>query len=199
VKKIVSGNGKDLYHTAYLKINKTKYRLKRVSGKYFSKLLYEYEIIKELPELHITPPLAIAYSIDEKAKQCFILFKYPPGYIVLKNLLEYNMHPSIIADFDVRKKDVMKRIVRVFQKMYYTDYYYPHWNSDNVLVKNKSDEIALVDLEDFRHLNQCPWYYRIELCSWFIRRRQWKTLLKTLAPGESMRKFMKDLKKKKQS
>lgn len=193
VKEKSSCGGKNFYSTVYLKINKSKYRLKRASGKYFQKLLDEQKVIKHLPDLYITPPIVIAYSIDDKNKQCFILFKYPPGFIVLKNLLEYNLHPTIIADFEVRKKDVMKKISKAMHKMHYSNYYYPYWYADHIMVKNQSDEIAIIDLEDFVHVKQCPWYYRLEICSWFVRQRQWRTLRRSLASGVFTKKYMKSL------
>lgn len=193
IKNFSYDNGKNLYSTLYMKINKSKYRLKRASGRFFEKLLEEQRVIKHLPELHIHPPLVIAQSIDEKNKQCFILFKYPPGFIVLKNLLEYNLHPTIIADFEVRKKGVMKKISKALHKMHYSDYYYPYWYSDHIMVKNQSDDIALVDLEDFRHIKKCPWYYRLEICSWLIRKKEWRTLRKSLASGIFTQEYMKSL------
>lgn len=191
VKKL--GSGKNFYSTLYMKINKSKYRFKRASGKYFDKLMYEQKVLKHLPDLHLTPPEIIASSVDEKNKKCFLLFKYPPGFIVLKNLLEYNLHPTIIADFEVRKKGVMKKISKALHKMHYSDYYYPYLYSDHIMVKNQGDEIAIVDLEDFRPLKRCPWYYRLELCSWLIRKKEWRTLRKSLASGIFTQQYMKSL------
>lgn len=187
------GYGENTYSTIYMKINKSKYRLKRASGRYFDKLLYEKQVLKHLPELHLTPPQIISESIDEKTKQCFILFKYPPGFIVIKNLLEYNLHPTIIADFEVRKKGVMKKISKALHKMHYSDFYYPHLYSDHILVKNQGDEIAIVDLEDFLPLKRCPWYYHLEPCAWLVRKKEWRTLRKSLASGIFTHKYMKSL------
>ena len=191
--KAVSSLGGSFYSTVYMKINKSKYRLKRACGKYFSKLVYERKVIKNLPDLYLTPPLIIAYAINEQTEECFLLFKYPPGFIVLKNLLEYNLHPTIIADFEVRKKDVMKKLSKAIHKMEYSDYYYPYWYSDHILVKNQSDEIALIDLEDFLPLKKCPWYYRLEAFSWYIRKKQWRTLRKSLASDVFTQKYMRSL------
>ena len=197
IKKLSSHAEKNLYSTVYIKINKSKYRFKRASGKYFEKLMHEHKIIKVLPYLHITPPSITAYSVDKENKQCFFLFKYPPGFTIIKNLLEYKLHPSIIADFEVRKQAVMRNISRSIHKMYYSNYYYPHWYSDHIMVKNQSDEIAIIDLEDFRHLEDCPWYYRLEFCSWLIRQKQWHTLHKSFPSGVFTKKYMKTLIKKK--
>ena len=193
IKKKSSYGGKNLYSIVYMKINKSKYRLKRASGKYFTKLMNERRMMKAFPELHITPPLVTAYSVDEKNRQCFFLFKYPPGFIVMKNLLEYKLHPTVIADFDVRKKAVMKKISKIIHKMHYCDYFYPYWYSDHLMVKNQSDEIAIIDLEDFLHLKDLPWYYRLELCSYLVRQKQWRTLRKNFASGIFTKKYMKSL------
>ena len=66
IKEISSSGGKNFYSTVYMKINKSKYRLKRASGKYFQKLKHEMEIISVLPDLHITPPIIIAFSMNDK-------------------------------------------------------------------------------------------------------------------------------------
>lgn len=193
IKEISSYGGANLYSTVYMKINKSKYRLKRASGRYFSKLMNERRMIEDLPELHITPPWVTASSVDEKNRQCFFLFKYPPGFLVMKNLLEYKLHPTVIADFEVRKKAVMRKISKIIHKMHYCDYFYPYWYSDHLMVKNQSDEIAIIDLEDFLYLKDCPWYYRLELCSYFVRQKQWRTLRKSFASGVFTKKYMKSL------
>jgi hypothetical protein len=193
VKELSSSSGRNFYSTVYMKINKSKYRLKRASGKYFKKLQNEHDMIAVLPELHITPPLVAAYSVNKKKSEYLLLLKYPPGFMLLKNLIEYNLHPTIIADFEVRKKDVIKKISIAMHKMHYSNYYYPHWYSDHIMVKSKSNEIALIDLEDFCHLNQCPWYYHLELCSWLVRHKQWSTLQKSLASAIFTKKYMKEI------
>lgn len=187
------GGDKHSYNTIYMKIKKSKYRLKRATGKYFDKLLYEKEVINKLPDLHLTPPDVMAFAVDEKNRECLILFKYPPGFIVIKNLLEYKLHPSIIADFEVRKKAVMKKISKALHKMHYCNFYYPHLYSEHILVKNRGDDVAIVDLEDFLPVEKCPWYYRLEPCSWVIRKKQWLTLRKSLASGVFTQKYMKSL------
>ncbi len=193
LRDICSLGGKNRYSTVYIKLNKSKYRLKRASGRYFAKLMDEFKMLKCLPELHITPPHVAAKAVDEKARQCMILFKYPPGFIVLKNLLDYNMPPPVLADFDVRRRSTMENIAKAVRKMRYSDYFFPNWIAENIAVKNKSDEFALIDLENFRHLKNCPAFYRIMPVSWLIRKIEWRTLRKSLASGVFTRKYMRKL------
>ncbi|MBN1863609.1 MAG: hypothetical protein JW808_01775 [Victivallales bacterium] len=193
VRDICSLGARHRYSTMYIKLNKSKYRLKRASGKYFGKLMDELRVLKHLPDLHITPLIVAAQAVDEEAHQCMVLFKYPPGFIILKNLLEYNMPPPILADFDVRRRGIMENIARSVRKMRYCDYFFPHWISENIAVKNKSKEFALVDLEDFRHIRNCPVYYRLTPVSWIVRKIEWRILRKSLASGVFTRKYMKRL------
>ena len=191
LRDICSFGGRHRYSTLYIKLNKSRYRLKRAGGRYFDKLMGELKVLKHLPDLHITPPQVAAKAVDEKARQCIVLFKYPPGYIVLKNLLEYNLPPPIIADFEIRRKKVMENIARALKKMQYCDFYYPYWTADNIAVKNKSDSFSVVDVEDFRHIKYCPIYYRLPLISWLIRKAEWRTLRKNLASGIYTSRYMR--------
>jgi hypothetical protein len=103
------------------------------------------------------------------------------------------LEPSVLADFEVRKRQVMRKISKALHKMHYSEFYYPYLFAENILVKHKSDEISIIDLEDFRPLSKCPWSYRIELVSWFIKKKEWNTLRKSLASNMYTRQYMKSL------
>ena len=141
----------------------------------------------------MTPPEIAGYYSDDKNKEAVIIFKYPPGFHLLRDLIELNLEPNILADFEVRKKSVMKKLSKALHKMHYSEFYYPYLFAENILVKRKSDEIAIIDLEDFLPLKKSPWYYRIEIISWFIKRREWYTLRRSLASNMYTKKYMKSL------
>jgi hypothetical protein len=192
-KEITSGGGKNLYCKKFIRIKKSRFLLKVAKGKFYSKLIYESVVLKYLPALYITPPEIEAYYANESERICIILFKYPPGFHLLKDVIEMRLTPPILADFEVRKRNVMKKISKALHKMHYSEFYYPYLFAENILVKHKSDEISIIDLEDFRPLNKCPWSYRIEIVSWFIKKKEWSTLRKSLASNMYTKKYMKSL------
>jgi len=193
-KHLRSGFGKrNNYRIWFIRIKNTRFLLKTASGKYYNKLLDEFLVLKYLPALYITPPEVGAYYVHDSDRVCFILFKYPPGFHVLRDLIELKLPPHVLADFEVRKRKVMKKISKALHKMHYSEFYYPYLFSENILVKHKSDEICIIDLEDFKPLKKCPWYYRLEIVSWFIKREEWNTLRTSLASNMYTKKYMKSL------
>jgi hypothetical protein len=181
------------YISYFMKIDKSRFRIKIASGKYYESLIYEAEVLKYLPALYLTPPEISAYYADDVKKEAVIVFKYPPGFHLLKDLIELDLKPTILADFEVRKKSVMKKISKALHKMHYSEFYYPYLYAENILVKHKSDEIAIVDLDGFLPLKRCPWYYRLEVVSWFLKKKEWCTLRKSLASNMYTKKYMKSL------
>ena len=187
------GTSENSYCSYFIAIEKARFRLKTASGKFYEQLIYEAEVIKYFPALYLTPPEVVGYYSDDINKEAVIIFKYPPGFHLLKDLIELNLDPHILADFEVRKKSVMKKLSKALHKMHYSEFYYPYLFSENILVKHKSDEIAIIDLEDFLPLKKSPWYYRIEIISWFIKKREWCTLRRSLASNMYTKKYMKSL------
>ena len=187
------GIKQNFYYSYFIAIDKARFRLKTASGKFYEKLIYEAEVLKYFPALYLTPPEIVGYYADDINKQAVIIFKYPPGFHLLQDLIELNLKPNVLADYEVRKKSVMKKLSKALHKMHYSEFYYPYLFAENILVKHKSDEISIIDLEDFLPLKKNPWYYRIEIISWFIKKREWCTLRRSLASNMYTKQYMKSL------
>jgi len=187
------GGSRILRQTTRIRLNNSDYFLKRSCRKAYPNIVNEFEAMQLIKEFGLTPPRLLAYAFNEEEKQGLLLFKNLAGFDSLKELLEYEAPPEVVADFQVRKKEFLKQLTRIVRRIHDADYYYPDWFGKHIYVRRASDEIALIDLERFRHLKKCPWYYCLPITRMLARRREWNTLKKTLGSSLYTPAYLKSL------
>jgi hypothetical protein len=169
-----------LRQTVRIRLNRCEYFLKRAGGSAFPCIVNEHRAVNQVAEFGLVPPRLVAWGFDETEWRGMLLFKRLPGYDSLQDLLEFKAPHDVVADFQTRKKDVLKQVTRIIRRVQHAGYFYPDWHGKHLFVRRNGDDIVLIDLERFRHLRDCPWYYRLFFVRHFVRRREWATLRRAL-------------------
>jgi hypothetical protein len=169
-----------LRQTVRIRLNRCEYFLKRAGGPAYPCIVNEHRAVGKVADFGLTPPRLVAWGFDETEWRGMLLFKRLPGYYSLQDLLEFKAPPEVVADFQTHKKDVLKRVTRVIRRVQDAGYFYLDWHSKHIFVRRGGDDIVLIDLERFRPLRDCPWYYRLFFVRYFVRRREWATLRRAL-------------------
>lgn len=173
-------DGTVLRQTVRLLIRRSEYFLKRATGGGYPCLVNEYLAVTRVAEFGLTPPRLVAWSFDAVGQRGLLLFKRLPGYDSLRDLMEFHAPPEVVAEFQTRKKDFLKRLTRIVRRVHHAGYFYPDWHDKHIFVRRGGKEIMVIDLERLRHRRECPWYYRLPLVGMVIRRREWRTLRRGL-------------------
>ncbi len=176
-----------------LKIRGVKYFLKRSSGRAFINLVNEREGMKAVEKFGLRSSKLLYRGFDPVKKRSVLLTGNLGGFYPLSDLLKYKVSPEIAADFEVNKIEFLQRLTRAIKKMHKKKYFYPDWFAKHIYVRPKPMEIALIDLERFRHISNCPWIYHCPLHRIYVIRKEWKTLKKSLGSTLYTRKFLNDL------
>ena len=154
--------------------------LKRTSGKAFINISNEYDAIQILPKFNLVPPEIAAYKLDQESSSGFILLKDLKGYYSIKELLTGKASESAIKDFNERIEDILKSVADKIESVHSANYAFPDWFGKHLYIKEKSDDIVLIDLERFRPLSKSPWYFGFPIVSIFIKRKFWRKLRNSL-------------------
>ena len=175
-------------------IGNNVYFLKQAFRQSFINIVNEFAAINILREFDLTPPDIAAYSLDDKQQKGFILLKDLKGFYSLKDLINNIAPQDEIDDFLNRKEEILKAVAERIRKVHQERYAYPDWFAKHLYIKKGSDEIALIDLERFRPLDKCPWYFGFPITSLFVKRKAWRKLRRSLKshvlPGRLLRKIL---------
>ncbi len=176
-----------------VRINKIKYYLKRASGESYKCIEREFEALKVLPDFGLCTAKLLSYGFDRQTKRAFLIFKSLSGYHSLEELVNLEAPPEVIAGFQVHKKEILKTIAAAIHRIHHANYFYPDWVAKHIFIRKGSSEVVLIDLERFRHISSCPWYYRYRIVRNYIRLNEWKKLRKALGSKIYTKKFLNKL------
>ncbi len=186
-------NGEINLQTTIVKINDIKYLIKRAAGESYKCAVNEFEALKILPDLGLNTAKLMAYGFDEVKHRAFLVFRNLAGYHSFEDLINNNAPPDAIAEFKVRKRDILKKLVAAVHRIHESDYFYPDWDAKHLFLRKGSDEIALIDLEKFMHLNVSPKYYRYPIVQYYLRLREWEKIRDALGSKIYTKKFLNKL------
>lgn len=186
-------NGEIKRQTTIIRINGIRYFIKRASGRSYRCIVNEFEAIKLLPGFGLNTAKLLAYGFDEQNQRAFLIIKSLTGYNSFEDLIKNNASPDAIAEFKARKRDILKNLVGAVRKIHESDYFYPDWRAKNIFLRKGSNEIVLIHLERFLHLDDCPMYYRYPIVKYYVRLREWEKLRQALGSKIYTRKFLNKL------
>lgn len=168
--------GEVLRKMTRITIKHQTFYLKRAFGASLPNIENEYEALKLLPQFGLIPCEVAACCFDDKEKCGFLLLKNLDGFYPIKEILTKHAPEDIQEDFTNRKDEIFKKIAKTIREVHKKGYVYPDWFAKHIYLKKDSYEIALIDLERFRHISQCPWYFSFPVTSGFVRRKVFKKL-----------------------
>ena len=175
-------------------IGNNVYFLKQACRQSFINIVNEFAAINVLQDFDLIPPEVAAYSLDNEQQKGFILLKDLTDFYSIKDLITDIAPHDEIDDFLSRKEDVLKAVAERIRKVHRKGYSYPDWFAKHLYIKKGSDEIVLIDLERFRPLDKCPWYFGFPVTSLFVKRKAWRKLRKSLKshalPDRLLRKIL---------
>lgn len=186
-------NGEIKRQTTIIRINGIRYFVKRASGKSYQCVVNEFEALKILPGFGLDAAKLLAYGFDEEKQRAFLVFKNLTGYYSFEDLIKNSAPPEAIAEFKARKRDILKKLVAAVKKIHASDYFYPDWLAKHLFLRKGTDEIVLIDLERFVHLDKCPKYYRYPMMKYLVRLREWKKLKNALGSELYTKNFLNKL------
>jgi len=163
-----------------IQIGEQVYYLKKACKEAFINIVNEFDAIDILPEFDLIPPQVSAYSIDEEDQEGFIILKELKGYYSIKEIIEGNASKQAIEDFISRKEEILKKIADIIRGVHKKGYAYPDWFAKHIYIQEGSEGIVLIDLERFRPLKNCPWYFGFPITSTFVKKKFWRKLRRSL-------------------
>ena len=154
--------------------------LKRSIGDSYSNIVSEYNALGVLPRFGLRPSELAAYAFNEKERKALILLKELKGFNSINDMFNGNAPDEAVEDFDKRKECVLARVAEIIKDVHSAGYVYPDWFAKHIFITPGGDEIALIDLERFRPLSECPWYFGFPITSFFVKRKIIRKLKRSL-------------------
>jgi len=179
-----------LRQTVRIRLNRSEYFLKRAGGPAYPCAVAERNAVDRVAEFGLTPPRLVAWCLDAKERRGLLLFKRLAGYDSLQDLHEFKAPHDVVAEFQTRKKDILREITRILRRIQDAGYTYPDWHAKHIFVRRGGEGIVLIDLERFRPLRECPWHRRLPLVRMLARRREWATLRRALGSPLFSRRYL---------
>jgi hypothetical protein len=174
-------NGEIKRQVTVILINGISYFVKRAAGKSYRCIVNEFEALKILPGFGLKTAELMAYGFDEHHQRAFLVFKNLSGYYSFEDLKKNNAPAEAVAEFNASKDGILKKLVCAVNRIHASDYFYPDWHAKHLFLRPGAEDIVLIDLERFLHLDKCPRYYRYPIVKYYVRRREWGKLRNALA------------------
>lgn len=154
--------------TAMVRVQDDTFFLKRFSGKSYENAMGEYDAISLVPRFGVKTADVAAYYLNPDERKGFILMRD------LKRFwsLEQFVRRKGCSDDEVERlresgRVLLDKLMRAFHHMQEAGYSYPDWRDKHIMFDVLDMEIALIDLERFKHCSTYPWFDR-----WGIGKRR---------------------------
>jgi hypothetical protein len=174
------GGGDVDRRVARLNLSGEVFYLKRSSGAAYQNIKNEFEALKVLPRFGLIPSTLAAHAFDDERETGFIILRDLKEFNSINDILLGKASPEAAADFVDRKEFLLAKVAEIIKEVHAAGYVYPDWFGKHIFVKRGSDDIALIDLERFRPLSACPWYFGFPVTSWFVRKKIARKLRRSL-------------------
>jgi hypothetical protein len=163
-----------------VRLNDAVFFIKQGSANAYVNITNEFDAIRVLPRFGLRPAELAGYAFDETNKSGFIILKDLDGFNSINDMFNGNAPPEAVADFNARKEPLLARIAEIIKKVHAAGYVYSDWFGKHIFIKPGCDDIALIDLERFRPLSKCPWYFGVPIASIFVKRKILRKLTHSL-------------------
>ncbi len=144
--------------------------LKRGYGESVGMLRNEAEAVGILPQFGLIPPKIAAKSLDS-AGEGLILIEDLKGFHSIKEILKNHAPQALQEQFLENKDDFFRIISDCIKSTFKAGYIYPDWLAKHLFLREDSRQVALIDLERFRHACKSPWYFSFPVTSVFVRKK----------------------------
>ena len=163
--------GRDAARETYrLDVGDRVFYIKRGYGDYLDSLRAEVKALEIIPRFGLKPAKLAAACLDD-GSGCFILLEDLAGFHSIKETLKGSVPRQLRAKFFAEMEVYFERISKAIQSSRNENYIYPDWLAKHLYITESSDEIALIDLERFRHASESPWYFSFPVTSFFTWRK----------------------------
>jgi hypothetical protein len=161
-------------------LNDTMFFIKQGSNNAYINITNEFDAVEFLPRFGLHPAELAGYAFDETNKSGFIILKNLDGFNSINDMLNGNAPPEAVDDFNARKETILAKIASIIKKVHAAGYVYSDWFGKHIFIKPGCDDIALIDLERFRPLSKCPWYFSVPIASMLVKRKILRKLTHSL-------------------
>lgn len=157
-----------------------RFFLKKAEGSAFEGIQNEFDAINILPDFALLSAPIAGYMLDPEIKKGFLLLKNLDGFYSIQELITGRAPQDAIEDFIARKEELLSSVISKMEKIHKAKYSYPDLFAKHVYIKKGSDDIAFIDLDRFRPLDKCPWYFDFPVSAFFVRAKCWKKFKRSL-------------------
>ncbi|MEM4248061.1 MAG: hypothetical protein QXH80_02240 [Candidatus Nanoarchaeia archaeon] len=193
LKSKISKAGHIIKQVTCIKALPSKYYLKKACGP-FSELLHnEFKRLPLMPSLGIQTPRLVAHFIDSSAKKILIIYKNLVGYNSLEALFNNTASPDALLDFSMKKREIIRELLEIRRRLISSGLIFNAWDPAHVFIRQKSLEIALIDLEHLISFSEMPFIMKNPIALSFLRFREWRSFKKSLGSKVYTDKFLKDI------
>ena len=178
-----------------IEIGGRRFFLKKAEGSSFEGIKNEFDAINLLPKFDLLSAPIAAYMLDPTEKKGFLLLKNLDGFYSIQELVTGRAPQDAVDDFIERKEELLSMVIAKMNKVHSAKYSYPDLFAKHVYIKKGSDDIVFIDLDRFRPLNKCPWYFGFPISSLFVRAKCWRKFKRSLRseslPDELLNRLLK--------
>lgn len=179
--------------TTCIRAKGARYYIKKASGHFYYSLVNEFNAINTMSSIGVLTPILAAYFLDENSKSALLVYKNLAGFNSLRKLFEGTVSPDAIADFQMRKKQIIRELAETRDKIIKAGYFYHEWSADHIFVKYKGPGIVLTDFEKIEALASMPLTRKNPISLLFIKMQEWKNFKSALMSKVYTDAFLKGI------
>lgn len=157
-----------------------RFFLKKAQGSAFQGIKNEFDAINILSEFNLLSAPIAAYMLDPEKRKGFLLLNNLDGFYSIQELITGRAPKDAVDDFISRKEELLSVVIRKMEKVHAAKYSYPDLFAKHVYIKKGSDDVVFIDLDRFRPLSKCPWYFGFPVSSFFVRAKCWRKFKRSL-------------------
>lgn len=193
LKSKIGRTGQIIKQVTCIKALPSKYYLKKACGP-FSELLHnEFKRLSLMHSLGIQTPRLVAHLIDSSAKKILLIYKNLAGYNSLESLFSNSANPEALVDFNMKKREIIRELLKARRKIISSGHFFKAWDPAHVFIRQKSLEIALIDLEHLVSFSEMPFIMKNPIALSFLRFCEWRRFKKSLGAKIYTDKFLKEI------
>ncbi len=185
--------GKSHRRTSCIRAKGARYYIKRACGDFCAPIKKEFDILAPLASLGVCTPVLAAHHFDSASKKMLLLYKNLTGYHSLKKLYDGNASPDAMADFQVRKRSIVREVLEMRDKINSAGLIYRAWDRSHVFVKYKSSGVAILDLEHLDKISDLSFMLSNPVSFAFIRWLEWRQFRRLLGSRVYTRALLRQI------
>ena len=183
--------------TTCIRAKGARYYIKKASGHFYPALVNEFNALNTMSSIGVLTPILAAYFLDENSKTALLVYKNLAGFNNLRKLFEGAVSPDAIADFQIRKKQIIRELAETRDKIIKAGYLYSEWSADHIFVKYKGPGIVLTDFEQIEAVASMSWTRKNPISFSLIKMQEWKNFKSALMSKVYTDAFLKGILKEK--